>query len=93
MTDSGIGINPADLKKLFAPFTQADASRNRHYEGTGLGLMMIRRLTELQGGAISVYSVPDQGSSFTVWLPLREVESVCTGKGTLNATETVPCTQ
>ena len=55
--------------------------------------MMIRRLTELQGGAISVYSVPDQGSSFTVWLPLREVESVCTGTGTLNATETVPCTQ
>ena len=93
VTDSGIGINPADLKKLFAPFTQADASRNRHYEGTGLGLMMIRRLTELQGGAISVYSVPDQGSSFTVWLPLREVASVCTGKGTLNATETVPCTQ
>ena len=40
VTDSGIGINSTDLKKLFAPFTQADASRNRHYEGTGHGLMM-----------------------------------------------------
>lgn len=93
VTDSGIGIHPADLKKLFAPFTQADASRNRHYEGTGLGLMMIRRLTELQSGAISVCSVPDQGSSFTVWLPLREMESVLTDKANLLSTEILPCAQ
>lgn len=72
--DSGAGISSADLYRLFQPFTQLDSSRNRPHEGTGLGLVMVRRLTELQSGAMLVESTPGRGSRFTVWLPLRNPE-------------------
>lgn len=72
--DSGVGISSADLYRLFQPFTQLDSSRSRPHEGTGLGLVMVRRLTELQSGAMLVESRPGQGSRFTVWLPLRNPE-------------------
>lgn len=70
--DGGIGISTADLHRLFQPFTQLDASRNRPHEGTGLGLVLVRRLVELQSGALLVESMPGAGSCFTVWLPMRE---------------------
>ncbi len=72
VSDTGVGIAAADLYRLFQPFSQLDASRNRSFEGTGLGLVMVRRLVELQAGALMVDSQPGKGSCFTVWLPLRE---------------------
>ncbi|MEI7849562.1 MAG: PAS domain S-box protein, partial [Chloroflexota bacterium] len=67
--DSGIGIKEEDLPRLFQPFIQLDARLARQYEGTGLGLAMVRRLTELHGGSVTVQSVVGQGSRFTVCLP------------------------
>lgn len=75
VSDNGVGISTADLYRLFQPFTQLDSSRNRPHEGTGLGLVMVRRLAELQNGAMLVESAPGQGSCFTVWLPLRDPEN------------------
>ncbi len=71
ITDTGIGISKGDLKKLFQPFQQADSSTTRKYEGTGLGLTMVKRLAELHGGSISVTSEIDKGSCFTVCIPYR----------------------
>jgi len=67
--DSGIGITPEDQTKLFQPFVQIDSTLSRRYEGTGLGLVMVRHLAELHGGAVSLQSAPGKGSTFTVWLP------------------------
>jgi signal transduction histidine kinase/DNA-binding response OmpR family regulator/CHASE3 domain sensor protein len=72
VADTGIGIEPADLARLFEPFVQIDSSLSRKYAGTGLGLMMVKRLAELHGGGLMVTSVPEKGSVFTVWLPWRE---------------------
>jgi signal transduction histidine kinase/DNA-binding LytR/AlgR family response regulator len=62
--DSGIGIAPDRLTKLFKPFTQADVSTARKYGGTGLGLAISRRLVELMGGKMWAESVPGEGSTF-----------------------------
>ncbi|WOB10458.1 response regulator [Piscinibacter gummiphilus] len=75
VTDSGIGIAPADLQHLFQAFVQIDSSLSRQYAGTGLGLTMVRRLAELHGGGLMVRSVEEKGSTFAVWLPWREVEA------------------
>ena len=75
VTDSGIGIAPADLQHLFQAFVQIDSSLSRQYAGTGLGLTMVRRLAELHGGGLMVRSVEGKGSTFAVWLPWREVEA------------------
>ncbi len=72
VSDQGPGISAIDMHRLFQPFTQLDASRIRQHEGTGLGLVMVRRLTELQQGALLVDSAPEAGATFTVWLPLRD---------------------
>ncbi len=71
VTDSGIGINQEQLKKLFKEFTQADASSTRKYAGTGLGLVLSHRFSEIMGGNISVESEPGKGSKFTVRLPAK----------------------
>ena len=67
--DTGIGIPPAALGRLFAPFQQADESTTRIHGGTGLGLVITRRLAELMGGEGGVNSAPGQGSTF--WLTVR----------------------
>jgi PAS domain S-box-containing protein len=71
VTDSGIGISPEGLEHLFKPFSQVDSSLARRFEGTGLGLAMVKLLAELHGGAVGVESAVGEGSRFTVWLPLR----------------------
>ena len=74
VTDSGIGISPEGLEHLFKPFSQIDSGLARKFEGTGLGLAMVKLLAELHGGAVAVESAVGEGSCFTVWLPLRAPE-------------------
>lgn len=71
VTDTGIGIKPEFISKIFDRFAQADDSINKRYEGTGLGLAITKQLCELMGGFISVQSEYGQGTVFTVELPLR----------------------
>jgi PAS domain S-box-containing protein len=71
ITDSGIGISPEGLERLFKPFSQIDSGLARKFEGTGLGLAMVKLLAELHGGTVAVESSVGVGSCFTVWLPLR----------------------
>ena len=70
VADTGIGINPQALDRMFEPFTQADASTTRNYGGTGLGLAIARELAERMGGTIGASSEPGRGSSFWFELPL-----------------------
>ena len=74
VTDSGIGISPEGLEQLFKPFSQIDSGLARKFEGTGLGLAMVKLLAELHGGTVAVESAVGEGSCFTVWLPLRAPE-------------------
>jgi PAS domain S-box-containing protein len=70
VTDKGIGIASADLSQLFQPFMQIDRNLNRQYEGTGLGLALVKQIVELHGGGVSVQSELGQGSCFAFKLPL-----------------------
>ena len=71
VSDTGIGIKPADMDKLFEAFRQVDGSYARPYEGTGLGLALTKRLVELHGGKIYATSEYGKGSTFTFTLPLK----------------------
>lgn len=71
VSDSGIGISVADMGKLFQAFSQIDSSLARRFEGTGLGLAMVKQLAELHGGTVAVASAEGEGTCFAVWLPLR----------------------
>jgi len=74
VSDTGIGIPENKFNRLFKHFSQVDASMTRRYGGTGLGLAISQRLAQSMGGEITVVSVEGEGSTFTVRLPLNEVE-------------------
>ncbi|MDH4284611.1 MAG: ATP-binding protein, partial [Gallionellaceae bacterium] len=73
VSDTGIGLAPEQIARLFQSFSQADASITRKYGGTGLGLVISRRLVELMGGAMRVESLPGKGSIFAFSLPFAFV--------------------
>lgn len=69
--DSGIGIQPEDITRLFVKYQQLDSSTTKKYQGTGLGLALTKRIVEAQGGSVGVLSTPGQGSIFWAVLPYR----------------------
>jgi signal transduction histidine kinase len=69
VSDTGIGITPRQMSRLFQPFSQADSSTTRKYGGTGLGLVLSRNYCRMMGGDISVESIEGEGSTFTCTLP------------------------
>ncbi|MGB3404976.1 MAG: response regulator [Microcoleaceae cyanobacterium] len=69
VNDSGIGIRPEQIPHLFERFRQAEGSTNRSYEGSGLGLALVKELVDLHQGRISVDSVYGKGTTFVIWLP------------------------
>ena len=74
VSDTGIGMTEEQLSRLFEAFSQAEASTRSKYGGTGLGLAISRHFCRLMGGDLTVTSVPGEGSTFTVRLP------VCVGE-------------
>jgi CheY-like chemotaxis protein/nitrogen-specific signal transduction histidine kinase len=71
VTDSGIGLTRAEIKRLFRPFTQANAEIARRYGGAGLGLAVVKSLARLMGGDLTVTSTPGRGSTFRLAIVLR----------------------
>lgn len=71
VSDTGIGISQEDMAKLFQAFSQIDSSLARKFEGTGLGLAMVKQLAQLHGGSVAVASLVGAGARFVVWLSLR----------------------
>ncbi len=78
--DSGIGIAPEDFSKLFKPFSQIEAAANRRFEGSGLGLALVRKHCQMLGGDVELESELGVGSTFTVTLPLEASRARAAGE-------------
>ncbi len=76
IVDTGIGIAPENMDKLFQSFVQIDSSLSRQYAGTGLGLALVKRIVEMHGGTVSVQSQVNRGSCFTICLPLEPTTAI-----------------
>jgi len=74
VTDTGIGLTAKQQERLFEPYTQADRTISPIYGGTGLGLSIARRLAEAMGGRLECRSSKDSGSTFSLWVPLKETD-------------------
>ena len=92
VSDTGIGMSPEHLEKVFDPFSQADASMSRKYGGTGLGTTISKQLVELMGGEISAHSELDKGTTFAFHLPLEAIElsQTSSGKSSVLSEQTLP---
>jgi signal transduction histidine kinase len=73
VSDTGIGIEAADQQRIFEPFVQVESELNRRFEGTGLGLPLVRSLVELHGGRVTLESAPGQGTRVAVWFPSQRL--------------------
>jgi PAS domain S-box-containing protein len=73
IADTGIGISPENIPKLFQPFIQIDSALNRKYQGTGLGLALVKRIVEVHGGTVGLISEVGVGSCFTIVIPCADV--------------------
>lgn len=76
VTDNGIGIAAADQARLFQPFIQLDSGLSRQYEGTGLGLTLVKQIVELHNGFVSLQSTLGQGSCFTIGVPVAKTVGI-----------------
>jgi signal transduction histidine kinase len=76
ITDTGIGITSKNIQQLFQPFVQITNLLGERHEGNGLGLILAKQLVELHGGQISVYSIENAGSCFTIELPARDLPQI-----------------
>src|SRR5262249_24656124 len=91
MSDTGQGIAPELLPHLFERFRQGDSSTTREHEGLGLGLALVKYLTELHGGTVSAYSAgPGQGATFTLKLPLTIAQLAPEGEAGEHPTPAAP---
>lgn len=72
VTDTGVGLKPNDIARIFSEFEQGDSASTRHYGGTGLGLAISQRIIETMGGTIAAQGLPEGGSCFTIELPASE---------------------
>ncbi|MFC5301403.1 bacteriohemerythrin [Azospira restricta] len=88
--DTGVGIDPAELPRLFRPFEQADASSTRRHGGTGLGLAISRRLAEMMGGSTGADSHPGKGSLFWLELPFALLPAAAAAAGSPLAVAAAP---
>jgi PAS domain S-box-containing protein len=73
--DTGVGIEPKQVDRIFQPFIQVDSALNRQHEGTGLGLALVKRIVELHGGEVGIASQVDVGTCFTIGLPVVPIVS------------------
>ena len=89
VTDSGIGMDAETMARLCEPFVQGDSRTSRRYGGSGLGLAICRRLAELMHGELQLYSVPGQGTTATLLMPLQTVAPAA-GARPFNPNETQP---
>jgi len=74
--DTGMGISPENMSKLFLAFSQIDSTLARKFEGTGLGLATVKQMVEVQGGTVAVASDTGEGASFVIWIPLGATDNI-----------------